>query len=96
VEILLPCSKIILIKLESNKLFINAQAQDQGEAFEEIEVSYEGDPVEVSYNAVYLMDVLKVTEGDEIEMNLISSMNPGVIKEKGNDDFLYVVMPIRK
>ncbi len=89
-------SKIVLMKFEDNKLFINAQAQDEGEAFEEIDIKYDGEPVEVSYNAVYMMDVLKVMEGDQVEINLISSMNPGIMKEKGNDKFLYVVMPIRK
>ena len=54
------------------------------------------EPIEVSYNAAYLTEVLKVIEGDTVELNLISSMNPGVLKEAGNDDFLYVVMPIRK
>ena len=89
-------SKIILLKLDKGKLYINAQTQDEGEAFEEIDAQYDNEPIEVSYNAVYLTDVLKVMEGDEVEINLISSMNPGVIKEAGNDDFLYVVMPIRK
>ncbi|MCE5301342.1 MAG: DNA polymerase III subunit beta [Spirochaetia bacterium] len=89
-------SKIISIRIEKNKLYINASAQDEGEAFEEIDAKYDGEPIEVSYNAVYVMDVLKVIEADTIEIKLISSMNPGIIKGKGNDDFLYVVMPIRK
>lgn len=89
-------SKIVIIKLEKNKLVINAQAQDEGEAFEEIEIKYDGEPIEVSYNAAYIMDVLKVIESDTIEIKLISTMNPGIIKGKTNDDFLYVVMPIRK
>jgi DNA polymerase-3 subunit beta len=89
-------SKIVIIKFEKNKLMIIAQAQDEGEAFEEIDIKYDSEPVEVSYNAAYIMDVLKVIESDTIEIKLISSMNPGIIKGKGNDDFLYIVMPIRK
>ncbi|MGD0565778.1 MAG: DNA polymerase III subunit beta [Candidatus Goldiibacteriota bacterium] len=89
-------SKIVIIKLEKNRLVINAQAQDEGEAFEEIDIKYDGEQIEVSYNAAYIMDVLKVIESDTIEIKLISSMNPGIIKGKGNDDFLYIVMPIRK
>jgi DNA polymerase-3 subunit beta len=77
-------------------MYINAQAQDEGEAFEEIDVKYEAEPIEVSYNAVYLMDVLKVIETPEVEIKLISSMNPGVVKPAGEDGFIYVVMPIRK
>ncbi|MEI7542007.1 MAG: DNA polymerase III subunit beta [bacterium] len=89
-------SKIVIMKLEKNKLIINAQSPDEGEALEEIDIKYDGEPIEVSYNAAYIMDVLKVIESDTIEIKLISTMNPGIIKGKGNDDFLYVVMPIRK
>lgn len=89
-------SRIVLLKFEKNKMYINAQAQDEGEAFEEIDIKYEAEPIEVSYNAVYLMDVLKVIETPEVEIKLISSMNPGVIKPAGDESFVYVVMPIRK
>jgi DNA polymerase-3 subunit beta len=89
-------SKVVMLKFEKNKMYISAQAQDEGEAFEEIDVKYDAEPIEVSYNAVYIMDVLKVIDTKEIEIKLISSMNPGVIKPAGSDDFIYVVMPIRK
>lgn len=89
-------SRIVMLKFEKDKMFINAQAQDEGEAYEEIDVKYDGEPVEVSYNASYLMDVLKVAETQEMEIKLISSMNPGVIKPAGDESFIYVVMPIRK
>jgi DNA polymerase-3 subunit beta len=89
-------SKIVMLKLEKGKLIITAQAQDEGEGLEEIDIKYDGEPIEVSYNAAYIMDVLKVIAGNSIELKLISSMNPGIIKEKGNDNFLYTVMPIRK
>jgi len=89
-------AKAIMIKLDKNKMYISAQAQDEGEAFEELDIAYDGDPVDVSYNAVYLMDVLKVIETDKIEIKLISSVNPGVLKPAGDENFTYVVMPIRK
>jgi len=89
-------SRVVLLKFEKNKMYINAQAQDEGEAFEEIDVKYDAEPIEVSYNAVYLMDVLRVIETPEVEIKLISSMNPGVIKPAGDENFIYVVMPIRK
>ncbi|HRU38490.1 MAG TPA: DNA polymerase III subunit beta [Candidatus Goldiibacteriota bacterium] len=89
-------ARIVILKFEKDKMFINAQAQDEGEAYEEIDAKYDGEPIEVSYNASYLMDVLKVTETPEVEIKLISSMNPGVIKPAGDESFIYVVMPIRK
>jgi DNA polymerase III subunit beta len=89
-------SKIVMLKFDKDKMYISAQAQDEGEAFEEIDVKYDADPIEVSYNGIYIMDVLKVIDTKDIEIKLISSMNPGVIKPVGNENFIYVVMPIRK
>jgi DNA polymerase-3 subunit beta len=89
-------SKIILFKFENNKLYINVSTSDEGEAFEEIDIKYENEPIEVSYNAVYIMDFLKSTTTENIEIKLISSMNPGVLKPEGSENMLYVVMPIRK
>jgi len=89
-------AKIVSFKFEKNKMFINAQTQDEGEAFEEIDVKYDSEPIEVSYNAVYMTDVLKVISQNEIEIKLISSMNPGVIKPVDDDNFIYIIMPIRK
>ncbi len=89
-------SKIIVFKFEKGKMHLCVQTADEGEANEEIDIKYEGDPMEVSYNAVYIMDFLKAVETDEIELNLISSMNPGVMKPTGDSNLLYVIMPIRK
>src|SRR5208283_2770533 len=52
-------AKIVSFKFEKNKLYINAQAQDEGEAFEEMDIKYDNEPIEVSYNAIYITEVLK-------------------------------------
>jgi len=89
-------AKIVSFKFEKNKLYINAQAQDEGEAFEEMDIKYDNEPIEVSYNAIYITEVLKAISQNEIEIKLISSMNPGLIKPVDDNDFVYIIMPIRK
>jgi DNA polymerase III subunit beta len=89
-------SKIIALKFEKGKLFINAHTQDEGEAFEEIDIKYDKDPIEVSYNAQYVMDVLKALDDESIEIKLDSSMTPGMIKPASGENILYIIMPIRK
>ncbi len=89
-------SKIISLKFEKDKLFISTASPDEGEALEKLNIKYEGDPIEVAYNAIYLIDVLRVAKDDEIEINLVSSMNPALIKIPEKEDFIYIIMPIRK
>ncbi len=89
-------AKIVLFRFEKNKLFLNVSTSDEGEGFEEIDIKYEDEPLEVSYNAAYITDVLKAIQEEEIEIKLKSSMNPGILKPAGDENFIYVIMPIRK
>jgi|DewCreStandDraft_4_1066084.scaffolds.fasta_scaffold01070_38 DNA polymerase-3 subunit beta len=89
-------TKIVTLKFDKNKMFVNAQAQDEGEAYEELDIKYDGDPIDITFNSLYLLDVLKVAETDEIEIKLNSSTDPGVVSNSGSSNFIYVIMPIRK
>ncbi len=89
-------TKIVTLKFDKNKMFINAQAQDEGEAYEEMEIKYNDTPIDITFNSTYLLDVLKVMETEEIEIKLNSSTEPGVISHAGSSNFIYVIMPIRK
>ncbi|MBP7791597.1 MAG: DNA polymerase III subunit beta [Candidatus Goldbacteria bacterium] len=89
-------TRIITLKFDKDKMFVTASAQDEGEAYEEIDIKYDATPIDITFNSNYLLDVLKSIETDEIEIKLNSSTDPGVISFVGNNDFVYVVMPIRK
>lgn len=85
----------IKIELEKGKMTISSMAQGVGEAQEEIEINYQGNKIDAAYNPKFLLDVLKNIETEEIVIEMSNPMSPGVIKAKGKDDYLYVVMPMR-
>ncbi|HIL23878.1 MAG TPA: DNA polymerase III subunit beta, partial [Verrucomicrobia bacterium] len=58
-----------------------------------IAIKYKGPEIEVAFNPTFLMDPLKVLEGDEVFFELTDSLSPGVLKS--NTPFLYVLMPMR-
>jgi DNA polymerase-3 subunit beta len=89
-------SRGVKFHLERGRLEISASNPDQGEASEDIEVSYQGEPLTVGFNARYLMDVLQVHgEGEVVEIGLTDEVGPGVLKGSQDPDFTYVVMPMR-
>jgi DNA polymerase-3 subunit beta len=89
-------SRGVKFQFERGRLNISASNPDQGEASEDIEVSYGGEPLTVGFNARYLIDVLGVhAEGDVIELALTDEVGPGVIRASQDPDFTYVVMPMR-
>jgi DNA polymerase-3 subunit beta len=89
-------SRGVKFQLEKGKLEVSASNPDQGEASEDVEVSYTGEPLTVGFNARYLIDALGVhAAGDVMELGLTDEVGPGVLKGSQDPDFTYVVMPMR-
>jgi len=89
-------SRGVKLHLERGRLELSASNPDQGEASEDIEVSYGGDPLTIGFNARYLIDVLAVhAEGDVIEIGLTDEVGPGVLRGSQDPEYTYVVMPMR-
>ena len=73
---------------------VRANNAEQDEAVEMLQAKYEGDPIELSFNAAYLQDVLDVIQGD-VEIHM-SQSNASVLVNQLNDDLhQYVIMPMR-
>ncbi len=83
----------VKLKFSDNSLSISANTPDVGSGNESLAIQYEGPEIEVAFNPVYLMEPLKILEGDEVVFELTDSLSPGVIKS--NTPFLYVLMPMR-
>lgn len=86
----------IKIAATEGALRISSVNPDRGEAEEEIEAEFSGEPVTVGFNARYLLDVLNVVSpGARVELSLGDELSPGIVKADDDPDFLYVVMPMR-
>ncbi|MDD5258823.1 MAG: DNA polymerase III subunit beta [bacterium] len=85
----------IKLELANNKAVISGMAQGLGEAQEEIEIEYKGNKFEVAYNPKYLIEVLKNISTPNIILELSNPMSPGVIKPQSDEEYLYVIMPMR-
>jgi DNA polymerase-3 subunit beta len=82
-------------RLGSNLLHLQAHNPEQDEAEEEVEVEYEGPEMTIGFNVGYLLDVLNVLDGDEVQMAVIDSNSSSLITPKGSEECRYVVMPMR-
>ncbi len=88
-------SNIVTLKTQDNKIIIESEDSDSGSAHEEVPIQLEGDNHKISVDASYLLDVLKVIDEDKVKLDLIGSLNPLVVKKENNDDYIYLIMPIR-
>jgi DNA polymerase-3 subunit beta len=85
----------IRLDLSKNNLKIQAHNPEQEEAIDEIEVTYDNDPLEIGFNVTYLLDVLAAVDSDAVEFLLNDANSSALIHKPGIDDCRYVVMPMR-
>jgi DNA polymerase III subunit beta len=92
---LLASEKSNSVKLIFTKgnMDIVAVTPDVGEAKESLPVMYKGKDFSIAFNPEFLMAPLRNLPNDEVFLDLIDEMSPGVIKIHGA--FLYVLMPMR-
>ncbi len=77
---------------------LSVQTPDLGEAQEEITVTYDGDPLEIGFNASYLLEILKYLPTDEVRLTLKAPERAVTCEPVGWDDpasYLTLVMPLR-
>jgi len=83
----------VKLAFAKNNLAITANSPEVGEARETIAINYKGKELAVAFNPKYLIDPLNAVGDDEVYLELIDELSPGVVKIKA--PFLYVVMPMR-
>jgi DNA polymerase-3 subunit beta len=86
-------SNSVKLAFTKNNLAITANSPDVGEARESLAINYKGKDMAIAFNPKYMIDPLLALSNDEIFLELIDELSPGVFKING--PFLYVVMPMR-
>jgi DNA polymerase-3 subunit beta len=85
----------VRLELTAGMLALTANNPDLGEAREELEIEYEGEPLRIGFNFRYLVDVLGVLTEDQVELELTDELSPGLVRGAGSEGYRAVVMPMR-
>lgn len=89
-------SRGVKVAVAKNKLEISSNNPDIGEATEVIETSYTGEPLEIGFNAKYLIDCLAaIQETGAVVFELNDKMSPGIVRVPSSQQYLGVLMPMR-
>jgi DNA polymerase III subunit beta len=87
--------RAVKLAIASGKLVLSVTNPDSGSATEELEVAYEGDPIDIGFNSRYLLDIAAQIDGDTAVLKLADPGSPTLIGDKASADALYVLMPMR-
>ncbi|NCF50935.1 DNA polymerase III subunit beta [Gammaproteobacteria bacterium] len=85
----------IRLIIRDSGVVIQAHNPEQEEAEEELEVSYSGEDIEIGFNVNYLLDALGAIDGEEVMLSVQDSNSSCLIRQPGNNDGKFVVMPMR-
>ncbi len=87
----------IFLQIANNKLTLTSDETEQGEAVEELNCDFNGEDVTIAVNYNFLLDPLKVMEGQYFSINFDSAQRTlKLLSEDATNDYLHVVMPIQQ
>ncbi|MDD2934550.1 MAG: DNA polymerase III subunit beta [Methylotenera sp.] len=85
----------IRMVLSNNNLKLISTNSDQEEAEEELEINYNGAGLDIGFNVTYLIDVLNNTNSEQVNFSFADANSSCLITVPNNNDYKYVVMPMR-
>ncbi|MFM1886194.1 MAG: hypothetical protein RL026_1351 [Pseudomonadota bacterium] len=85
----------VRLSVSPGTVSVMAHNPEQEEAEDSVEVSYQGEPVEIGFNVTYLMDALAAVDGDTVEIGLTDANSSCLVRAPGLSLVRFVVMPMR-
>ncbi len=83
------------INVDSQSIQLSAITQDVGSAQETIPCVCEGEDVQIAFNYSYVLEGLSVVETAQVNLEILSSLKPGIFTSDEKENYLYLVMPVR-
>ncbi len=87
--------RAVKLSMADGRMTLSVTNPDSGSATEEIEVDYDASPLDIGFNARYLMDIAAQLDGDTALLKLADPGSPTVIQDREGASALYVLMPMR-
>lgn len=89
---------MVVLRLKDDILEVEAGDNEGGTAKDQSDISYNGEPIEVSYNYRYLLEALNVfASAPEVEFRIKDNYAASMIVAAGSkDDVIELIMPIRR
>ena len=88
----------VILNITGGSLTVSAQDLDfSNEATEQLACTYQGTPLNIGFNAKFLVEMLNVLESDEVHIEMSSPTRAGIllpVDELPNEDILMLVMPV--
>jgi DNA polymerase III subunit beta len=87
--------RAVKLAVADAKLTLSVTNPDSGSATEELDVDYDSSPIDIGFNARYLLDITEQLDGDTVLFRLADPGSPTLVQDRDGAAALYVLMPMR-
>lgn len=87
-------TQIIRLTIENEKIVINANTE-VGRIHEEVPIFLQGETMQISFNALYLIDALRAIGSDSIYLDMSGPLSPGILRSVEGEEYLSLILPVR-
>ena len=88
--------KCVKLDFAPGSLRVSSSSSELGEAVEELDVDYDGEPLSVGFNAKYIMDyAASLGEDQRMCIELNGALGPGKFYAEGDESYIGIIMPMR-
>jgi DNA polymerase III subunit beta len=88
-------SRAVKLSLSEGRLTLTVVNPESGTAVEEIDADYAAEPIDIGFNARYLMEITAQIESPEVEFVFADSGSPTIVRDPEDSRALFVLMPMR-
>jgi DNA polymerase-3 subunit beta len=90
-------SRAVKFQIDKNKVDVTSSSPEFGEAKETLPVDYAGPPMQICFNAQYVLDFLSAVTTDVVALDLKDEVSQAVMSPVGAEgyEYTYVIMPMR-
>lgn len=87
-------SNTVQLKLNEENMTVFSQSE-LGQGYEQLSVEQEGEDVNISFNARYLLDVFRTVDAEKVSLEFTGPLSPCVLRPVESENLLYLVLPVR-
>ena len=87
-------NNLVTLDFSDDKLAITSNSEI-GDVYEEIPIKLDGEDIKIAFNSKYILEGIRIIDSSEITMDLVSSVNPCIIKPSDDENYTYLILPVR-
>lgn len=87
-------NNLVKLDISDDRLVITSNSEI-GNVYEELPIELEGNDIKIAFNSKYILEGIKAIDSEEIVMDMISNVNPCIIRPAEDNSYTYLVLPVR-